>query len=201
MRNRSFTVLSLKCQRLLVEGRGDDWHFRLHSSRQFGGQEKYPTDLISSKAAFLWENLKLDSWSGSHGLCGAKETMIWKRIILLWQPWALWLTNGVPRWRSQRILSGRSEKYGRTGTVCRITIFKSPPIISMLILGLKLESMNVNTSNCKSDLQTWPSKQSLLITFLAKIVFSSDIHLQSSRHNESGGSLFYLGCRWPQVFF
>ena len=95
-------------------------------------------------------DLKLDSWSGSYGFRGAKKTMILKRIILPWQPWALWLTNGVPRWRSQRILSGRSEKDGRTGTVCRITTLKSPPIRSVLVLVQILESMNVNTSNCKS---------------------------------------------------
>ena len=76
--------------------------------------------------------------------------MILKRIILPWQPWALWLIKGVPRWRSQMILSGRSEKDGRTGTVCRITTLKSPPIRSVLVLVQILESMNVNTSNCKS---------------------------------------------------
>ena len=112
--------------------------------------------------------------------------MILKRIILPWQPWALWLIKGVPRWRSQMILSGRSEKDGRTGTVCRITTFKSPPIMSVLVLGLKLESMNVNTSNCIGSTNLT----------LKTITFPRKFKAQRKWRQSS-----FLGCRWPQVFF
>ena len=51
-----------------------------------------------------------------------KETMIWKRIILPWQPCsALWLTNGVPRWRTQRIPTSRSGTERRARNMRSIT--------------------------------------------------------------------------------